>query len=282
MANAEWKRRRRDACRLSAAAPAVLLSTLLVTFAFSWLTRSTLIAVIAWLVCAPLLLPQRPVERFVVGTMFHFRRPTGRDAEWLNWLQGECEHLRCGLVGAPVARDLDWYVIEDSQPNAFAAGRHSIAITTGLLQRVYAGHLTRDELLAVALHEVGHHAAGDTRHGLVIWWLTWPWQTVRLFAVRLGHRIRPFGAGAVLTPVVVAVAICRVATGGSSGAQASSTIAVLSAALLAAYVQPVVEAAISRDRERAADAFVDRLELGSALATARQKLDRSHPAGATV
>ncbi|TFV88125.1 hypothetical protein E4P40_10485 [Blastococcus sp. CT_GayMR20] len=282
MAYAEWNRGRTDICRLSAAAPAVLLSTLLVTFAFSWLARSTLVALIAWLVCAPLLLPQRPVERFVVATMFHFRTPSGRDAEWLNWLRGECEHPRCGLIGAPVARDLDWYVIEDRQPNAFAAGRHSIAITTGLLHRVHAGHLTRNELLAVALHEIGHHAAGDTRHGLVIWWLTWPWQTVRLFAVRLGHRIPPFGAGAVLTPVVVAVAIWRVATGGSPGAQAWATIAVLSAALLAAYVQPAVEAAISRGSERSADVFVERLGLGSALASARQKLDRSDPARATV
>jgi Zn-dependent protease with chaperone function len=273
MANAKWERCRRDACRLLVVAPAVLLSTVLVTFAVGWLARITLVVVTAWLLCAPLLLCQCSVERFVVRAIFHFRTPTGRDAEWLNWLRARSE-----LVGAPSAQDLDWYVIEDAQPNAFAAGRRSIAITTGLLQRVYAGHLSQDEAIAVALHEIGHHASGDVRHGLVVWWLTWPWRTVHLVAVRLGRRIPLFGAGALLTPVVLAVAIWRVAIEGrSTGAHAWSTVAVLSAALLAAYVQPVVEAAISRASERAADAFVVRLGLGSALATARQQLDRNDP-----
>lgn len=281
MAKIKREGRRRHACRLLAAAPAVLLSTVLVTLALGWLTRSTLIAVTAWLLCAPLLLRHRRVERFVVRAIFHFRTPTGRDAEWQKWLRARCDRAGCELLGAPVARDFDWYVIEDPQENAFAAGRRSIAITSGLLRRVYAGHLTQDELLAVALHEIGHHAAGDVRHGLVVWWLTWPWRTVRLVAVRLGRGFRLFGVGALLTPVVVAVAIWRVATGGSPSAQAWGTIAVLSAALLAAYVQPVVEAATSRGSERAADVFVVRLGLGGALATARQRLYRRHPDQAT-
>jgi len=272
MVSAAPERRRKSACRLLAAAPAVLLSTVLVTVPLGGLGQWAPIGVAGWLLCAPLLLRQRRVERFVVRTVFHFRPPTGRDAEWLKWLRARCERDWFELVDAPGAGDFDWYVLDDARPNAFAAGRHSIAITTGLLHRAYAGHLTPDELIAVALHEIGHHAAGDVRHGLVVWWLTWPWRTIRRFAVRLGHRISLSGVAALLTPVVVAVAIWRAATGASTGPQAWATVAVLGAALLAAYVQPVVEAATSRGSERAADAFVVRRGLGSALASARQQL----------
>lgn len=283
MVSAAPERRRKNACRLLAAAPAVLLSTVLVTVPLGGLGQWAPIGVAGWLLCAPLLLRQRRVERFVVRTVFHFRPPTGRDAEWLKWLRARCDRAGCELVGVPVARDFDWYVIENSQPNAFAAGRRSIAIATGLLRRMHAGHLTQDELLAVALHEIGHHAAGDVRHGLVVWWLTWPWRTVRLVAVRLGHGFPLFGVGVLLTPVVVAVAIWRVAIERhSTGAHAWGTVAVLGAVLLAAYVQPVVEAAASRGSERAADVFVVRLGLGSALVAARQQLDRLDPDRATA
>lgn len=276
MASAAPERRRKDACRLLVAAPAVLLSTVLVTFPLGGLGQWALIAVAGWVLCAPLL-RQRRVERFVVRTVFQFRPPTGRDAEWLKWLRAGCERAPFELVYAPGTGEFDWYVIEDARPNACAAGAHSIAITTGLLHRAYAGHLTPDELIAVALHEMGHHAAGDVRHGLVVWWLTWPWRAVRLFAVRLGHRISLSGVGALLAPVVVIVAICRAATGASAGAHAWWTVAVLGAVLLAVYVQPVVEAALNRGSERAADAFVMSLGLGSALASARQQLDCTRP-----
>jgi len=273
MASAAPERRRKDACRLLAAAPAVLLSTVLVTVPLGGLGQWAPIGVAGWLLCAPLLLRQRRVERFVVRTVFHFRPPTGRDAEWLKWLRARCERARFELGDARRAEDFDWYVLDDARPNAFAAGRHSIAITTGLLHRAYAGHLTPDELVAVALHEIGHHAAGDVRHGLVLWWLTWPWRTIRRFAVRLCHRTSLTGVATLLTPVVVAVAFWRAATGASTGAQAWAALAVLGAALLAAYVQPVVEAALSRASDRAADAFVVRLGQGSALASARQRLE---------
>ena len=273
MASAASERRRENACRLLAAAPAVLLSTVLLTVPLGALGQWAPIGVAGWLLCAPLLLRQRRVERFIVRTVFHFRPPTGRDAEWLKWLRARCEPARFELVDAPRAEDFDWYVLDDARPNAFAAGGHSIAITTGLLHRAYAGHLTPDELIAVALHEIGHHAAGDIRHGLVVWWLTWPWRTIRRFAVRVGHRISLSRVAALLTPVVVAVAIWRAAIGASTGAQAWATVAVLGTALLAAYVQPVVEAATSRGSERAADAFVVRRGLETALARARQQLD---------
>ena len=53
-------------------------------------------------------------------------------------------------------------IIRDQTPNAFALGKHTIALTEGLLQ------LTDDVVMAVIAHEIGHLAYGHTVIQLLI------------------------------------------------------------------------------------------------------------------
>jgi Zn-dependent protease with chaperone function len=272
MAKVKHQCRPMDVCRLLNAAPAVLLSAMLVTIVLSWLAAYTPVAVAAWLLGGPLLLRQRRVERFAVRALCHFRAPIGREADSVGWLKGRSERL-----GAARAGPFDWYVLDDAQPNAYATGRRSIAVTTGLLRRLYAGHLNEDEMLVVALHEIGHHRTGGLRYGLAVWWLTWPWQTVHRLAFGLGRRLPFPGAGELLMPIVLAIAIWQVANGGGPTERVVWEIIVLVAIGLAIYVRPLIDAAIGHAAERAADAYVAALEAGQALDSARQRLDSATP-----
>lgn len=268
MGDARRARRCINGRRLMTALPVVLLSSLVVTWAFGWLGRYALLPVLAWLVLGPLLLARRPVERVVVRYLLRFRRPSGRNAERLVWLASCC----ADLAGAAASR-LDWYVLEDLRPNAFAAGHHSIAITTGLLRRSDAGQLTAEELLAVALHEVGHHATGGVRHGLVLWWLTSPWWNVHRLALRVAGWL-PFSRVSIrLMPLIVTVAVWRIASDGAVASQAVAEIVLLTATCFATVVQPLIDAAVNRRSEQAADEYVATLGERSALAGARQHLE---------
>jgi Zn-dependent protease with chaperone function len=271
MATSRRKSPRVGAWRLLSAVPAVLLSSVLVTIASSWLGPYMLLAVASWLLGVPALLWQRGVERWIVRILLRFHPPTGRDVEWLRWLRERSERF-----SAPTGGPFDWYVVEESRPNAYAAGRRSIAVTRGLLRRLDDGRLDPDDLLAVALHEVGHHVTGGVRHGLAIWWLTWPWQCVHRLTARLGQLLPCAGVGTLLLPVVVAVAICRVVGDGGPPGRVIPVVVVLAAFGLASCVQPLADTAIARAGERAADGYVAKLGAGAALVRARQHLDSDY------
>lgn len=255
--------------RLVSALPLVLLSGLLVTFAFEWLGRYTLLPVLAWLLVGPLLLVPRPVERSLVRSLLRFYPPSGREAERLRWLESRSADLGATAIGA-----LDWYVTEDPRPNAFAAGRYTIAVTTGLLRSADTGELAQDELLAVALHEVGHHATGGVRYGLMLWWWTWPWRSVHRIAVRLSRRLPFSGVATRLLPLGCTVAVWRIAVAGDVTSHMLEVMVALTATGVAIGVQPLIEKTIDRLSERAADAYVAMLGEAFALTRARQCLRR--------
>ena len=263
-ASGEW--------RLLCATPAILLSAMLVTVTFSWLGPHTLLAVAGWLLLVPLLFLTRPVERLAVGTAYRFRTPTGRDAEWLTWLQQRAED-RCEI---PVDR-LDWYVRNDPAPNAFSLGLRSIAVTTGFLHLLYDGRLPQEQAIAVGMHEVGHHVTGGPRYGLIVDWLAWPWQTVYRTAIRIGHTLPLPGGGMLLMPVVLAVAIVNVVREGGPPERVVPVLVALITVVIAVVASPVAEAAASRTGERAADAYAARLGAGPDLARALEQIAPCHP-----
>jgi Zn-dependent protease with chaperone function len=266
------RRRQSGAWRLLSAAPAALLSAMLVTIAFSWLTPYTLLAVAGWLLLVPLLLLTRRVERLAVGTAYRFRTPTGRDAEWLAWLRKRTED-RCGIAAGRV----DWYVRNDPAPNAFAAGLRSIAVTTGFLHLLYDGRLTPDQALAVGAHEVGHHVTRGPRYGLIVDWLSWPWRAVYRAATRIGHGLPLSGAGTLLMPLVFAVAIPNVVRHDGPPGRVTPVLVALITVVIAVVVSPVAEAAVSRASERAADAYAAGLGVGPDLAVALHQVSPCCP-----
>ncbi|WP_170182499.1 M48 family metalloprotease [Blastococcus colisei] len=253
--SAEW--------RLLCAAPAILLSAMLVTVAFSWLRPYTLLPVAAWLLLVPVLLLIRPIERLAVGTAYRFEIPTGRDAEWLTWLQQRTEN-RCGVA----ADRLDWYVRTDPTPNAFAVGLRSITVTTGFLHLLESGRLTPEQAVAVAMHEVGHHITRGPRYGLIINWLTLPWQILYRAAIRIGHRLPLSRAGTLLMPIVSVVAIVDLVREDRPPQHVVPVLITLITVAIAVMASPVADAAACRAGERAADSYAAGLGAGPDLARA--------------
>lgn len=136
------------AWRLLCATPAMLTSTVQVIIVSALLGRYAVLGLVGWLLVGVVLLG-RQMERATVRVVYRFHRPVGAAAEWLDSLRELAEH-RCRV---PPGR-LDWYVRDDPQPNAFVAGRRSVAVTSGFLQLLRSGRLDRDQAVAVLIHEL--------------------------------------------------------------------------------------------------------------------------------
>ncbi len=143
------------------------------------------------------------------------------------------------------------YIIENPQPNAFATGRNpenaAVAATTGLLQR-----LTSDELAGVMAHELAHVKNRDT----------------------LIMTITATVAGAISM-----IANLGLFFGGNRN-NPLGIIGVLAVAILAPFAAMLVQMAISRSREYAADRMGAEI-CGHPLwlASALEKIERAAKGG---
>jgi Zn-dependent protease with chaperone function len=157
---------------------------------------------------------------------------------------------------------------------AYAAGRRSVAVSVGLLDAYVDGRLTEQQSVAVLCHELAHLEAGATRHAIVLGWLTLLWRLAATPFRTLVHAIQrhiPFArAGVILVPVVVVVAVVRLANHGA-------WLAVVALAGLgwAVWIQPRIEAAARRTSEYAADARTSEVGLGLGLAQVLSRYGRS-------
>ena len=139
------------------------------------------------------------------------------------------------------------YIMDNPQPNAFATGRNpqnsAVAVTTGLLD-----HLTREELAGVIAHELAHINNRDT----LIMTIT---ATIAGAISMLAQFGMFFGGN-------------RDSNNGGMG-----IIGTLAMVILAPIAAMLVQMAISRTREYAADDFGARISRPEWLASALAKLD---------
>lgn len=262
------KQRRYGLWRAAAAAPVMLGGLAVVVLLAGALGRWAPVASLGWLAAAAMWLTTAG-ERVAVRVAYGYRRP---NAEQLQMLQAPLSvaQARAGLGGA----DVDLYVrrgIERS--NAYAAGRRSIAVSAGLLARLQRGQVTGPQVGALLAHEVGHLQTRSTRYGLAVGWLSAPWRAV---VALIGGMLRLIvgkvptaRAGLVVSgPIVLVVAAVQ-------GVQQHAWVP-LSAMLLVGVlliVQPLVDTALSRAGERAADAYAVACGLGPDLAEALRTFD---------
>ncbi len=176
-----------------------------------------------------------------------------KEKQWINVIE---EMSIAGGMPAPKI-----YVIDDADPNAFATGRDpqhsSIAITRGLLET-----LNREELQAVAAHEMSHIKNLDIRLMLVVAVLVGSlalmadWARRSLFRGRRGRSQNDRGAGA-----AIALALW------------------LAAVILAPILSRIIAMCVSRRREYLADASGAELTRNPlALASALEKIEaHTHP-----
>ncbi len=252
-------------CALLAGPIVESLGVLVLTF--GWLGPLVCAPVTVWLLVTPLL-------RTTVGERIFLR--TGRDVRSLS------ENERTLLVpvaGGALSRcgfdwdRVDWYVrSREMSVNAYAAGRRSIAVTQGLLLGLAAGALAPEHARAVLLHEIGHLEDPSARRRLIVTWLTGPWyfvQAVLVFVVRGLVAMSPLAKGGLLLlPIATAIAFVQLAR-----QQAWLSVALLLTVLTTVVVNPLVDAAVGRRAEFAADNFVARAGSARQLAAVLRERD---------
>lgn len=250
--------------RTLAATPAMIGSLLLLTVLFGWLGRWEAPVLLGWLASGALM-RSSVGERIAVCVGCGFRRPSTPEAATLAppWAAAL---LQTGTGAA----DVDLYVQRCETANAYAAGARSVAVTTGVLHRYQARQLTEEQVVAVLVHELGHHATQATRWGLVALWLAAPWRLAVRLLVRgelaLGGRqpqpLLAFVIGAGLVVAVVQAVTQRnwVVAGVLAGLTALTVIC------------PLADAAVSRRGEWSADRFAADHGFARPLAAALRRL----------
>ncbi len=250
------------AWRTVVAAPAMIASALLLLVAFGWAGQWDGVILLVWL-GAGLLLLNRPGERVAVRVGCRFRRLSAAQRTLLAGVVADAERT-CGLLPG----ELDWYVRREHRPNAYAAGRRSVAVTTGLVEGFLAGRTSREAVCAVLVHELGHHRAGQaTRFTLVTMWLGAPWRRAAGFTLGFAMGLVGRRQSRKLT-AVVAVGVLVTAVVQALQRSDWVTAAVLAALPIFGFGAPLADAALSRASERAADRYTAAVGMGPALAGA--------------
>jgi STE24 endopeptidase len=254
--------------RALASAPAMVGSLLLLLVLLAGLGRWEGLLLLGWLGSGAMLL--RPAgERLAVRVACGFRRPTA-DQEALLSHVWTAALQRAGTS----AGDVDLYVRHRDEPNAYAAGGRSVAVTSGVLADFLARRLGQEPMIALLVHELGHRATKATQLGLMSAWLAAPWRlTVRLMtgiAMTLtGARRQPR-----LLLAVVAVAEVIVAVAQAAMQQQWLVAFLIGGITTAAVLCPLIDTAVSRRSEYAADRFAAQQGVGPDLADALRVLDR--------
>ena len=244
----------------------MLGSLLLLTLASVTLGRWVgLLLPLAWAAGAAVLMT-RVGERMTLRAACGFHRPSPAQAASLKpaWSTA----LR---VTGTAAGDVELYVQTARAPNAYAAGGRSVAVTSRVVEDHATGRLPEGQLVAVLVHELGHHATGATRPMLLLTWLTAPWRATASVLAGLASILagrQPRQGLSIVVLAGLAVAEFRALQQGQWMAGGVLVVVGLTAVLV-----PLANAAISRRSEYAADRFAADHGLAIELAAALRVLD---------
>jgi STE24 endopeptidase len=175
-----------------------------------------------------------------------------------------------GVTGT-AAGDVELYVQTARAPNAYAAGGRGVAVTSRVVEDHATGRLPEGQLVAVLVHELGHHATGATRPMLLLTWLTAPWRATASVLAGLASTLagrHPRQGLSVVVLAGLAVAEFRALQQGQWMAGGVLVVVGLTAVLV-----PLANAGISRRSEYAADRFATDHGLAIELAAALRVLD---------
>lgn len=263
--NGSARSRRRGGWRTVVALPAVVGSTLLMLVLLGWAGRWEPLLMLAWLASGAAVFTGVG-ERAAVRADCGFRPLSARQQvvlgpPWLAVLD------RCSVP----ADSVTLYVQRSREPNAYAVGGRSVAVTTGVAAGFLAKTLTEADLSALLAHELGHHAHGAIRFSLVTMWLAAPWRIASRLVLGLALRLSGREPGRLLAAVVAATVVVAVV----QAVQRHQLLiaGVLAALALCGVVCRLADAALSRRDELAADRFAAQAGYGAALTGALHRLD---------
>ncbi|WP_375502650.1 M48 family metalloprotease [uncultured Jatrophihabitans sp.] len=253
------------AWRSVAALPAMIGSLLTLLVLFSWLGAWERLVLLGWLASGAAGFTGRG-ERIAVRIGCGFRRPPAQQTAVLAPLWAQA------LGYAQLRPDqVDLYVQRSRDPNAYAAGGRSVAVTTGVVGEFQARRLGVAHMVSILTHEIGHVETRATQFALVTMWLSAPWRflsrLITALALTFAHR-QPRRLLALVVVAGVVVAIVQ-----AMQQQHWAVAMVLGGLGLAAVVCPLADAAVSRRSEYAADRYAARIGLGPHLALALEVLD---------
>jgi STE24 endopeptidase len=257
--------------RALATSPEVLGSLMLLVMLFGWLGPWEVAVLVGWLITGAAML-SRDGERLTVRVGYGFHRPSTSQAQQLEPAWTEALR-RCSVAPG----DVDLYVKRARQANAYATGGRAVAVTTGALAASRANRLADEHLVALLVHELGHHATRSTRLILATNWLAAPWRIASQLLIGFGMIIAGRQPRRLLGGVVIAGVI--VAPLQAEPGQRWMIAAALGGLVLALVACPLADAAVRRRSEFAADRFAVEAGLGPQLATVLERLDSGGSSG---
>ena len=246
--------------RALVATPAMLGSLLLVSIAVAALGRWAELVLLGWVACGAVMIT-RVGERIAVRAACRFHSPNPAQAAALQRPWAAALRMT-GTVGG----DVELYVQTAQMPNAYAAGGRSVAVTSRVVEDYESGRLPEDQLVAVLVHELGHHATRAARPMLLVSFLAMPWRLAGslltgLASILAGRR-PPRGLSIV---VVAGLAVAGTRTFHQGQVLVGGALALVG---LAAVLCPLADAAVSRRSEFVADRFAADHGLALELAAA--------------
>lgn len=264
------RRRHYGAGRALAMAPAIAGGSLLMLVLTAGLGNWSGPGLLLWLSGAGLVCTQRG-ERLAVRAAYRFRRPNARQQQLLEPIW-QATLARCELAGD----QLDLYVQPGRQPNACAAGRRSVALTEGAIGSFLAARVSERQMQALLAHELGHHATRATRYGLATGWLAAPGRLAFRAVLGLSGVLTGGRRIGVATGLLFAVGGV-IATVRAIQQQQWVAAAMLLGVACAVVVTPLVDGAVSRASEHAADRYAADAGLADDLAAALHVLQGHLP-----
>jgi STE24 endopeptidase len=243
-------------------------SLLLLLVLLAGLGRWEGLLLLGWLGAGAMVL--RPAgERLAVRIACGFRRPTTHQMTFLSPVWAAALQR----AGTP-AGDVDLYVQHSDEPNAYAAGGRSVAVTSGVLNDFLARRLSQEQMTALLVHELGHRATKATQLGLMSAWLAAPWRLTSRIMTGLAMTLTGAPRQPRVLMAVVAAAEVIVAV-AQAVAQHHWPVALLIGGIATATLGcPLIDAAVSRRSEYAADRFAAQRGVAPHLADALRVLDR--------
>lgn len=251
-------------------APACVIGAALIAGSAGWWTNrwGAVVAVAVWALSSTVMLPRRG-ERFLMSL---FRWSSIDLTETFSEPVASTLERLVGDLGI-----YDFYEAPAESPNALAVGGHTVGVTSMLIRLYRQGAIDDQHVVAVLLHEIGHHRGQSLRYTAVVTYLVQPWHWARRILGAVGLGFREMARATVIGSMLVAV-IAVAALGGTAVAlsvhpvASSATIAVL---LVLFVVMPWLEGILSRAEELSADRYALDLGYGRTLAEFLRWIDEN-------
>lgn len=170
-------------------------------------------------------------------------------------------HTAAKEINPDIAEDVSLYMCNDETPNAFAAGRKTICINSGLL------NCTDEEIKGVLAHEFGHISNHDTDFTLVVNvanWIVAAYFAV-VWVIIMAYKLMFKGVGMLVSIVQGSIGTFIATVLGDAVATAAILVFIKLTSAVWTFIGNLLIKASSRSNEFLADKFAKDSGFGNGL-----------------